>query len=93
MFFREVVVWKRLQHPNVVPFLGAAAKIPPFEIVCVWMEHDRITEYVRKNPGVDRFDLVGKFVSIVTIFSQRSDFKFRSCGMWWMVFTTSTPAT
>ena len=65
-FYREVVVWKRLQHPNIVPFLGIPANIPPFEIVCDWMENDRITEYVKKNPDVNRVDLVSGFILTVT---------------------------
>ena len=54
-------MWKRLKHPNIVHFLGVPTKIPPFEIVCEWMDNDKITEYVRKNPGVDRIDLVSRF--------------------------------
>ena len=67
IFYREVVVWKRLQHPNIVPFLGVPSKVPPFEIVCEWMENDRITEYVREHPEVDRVGLVSRSVSTVTI--------------------------
>jgi serine/threonine protein kinase len=59
-------VWKRLQHPNIVPFLGVPTNIPPFEIVCEWMENHRITEYVRKNPGADRVDLVSGFAPTIT---------------------------
>ena len=58
-------MWRRLQHPNIVPFLGIPAETPPFEIVCDWMEHGRITEYVRKHPEVDRIGLVSVFVSTV----------------------------
>ena len=32
--------------------------MPPFEIVFDWMENGGITEYVRKNPEVDRVGLV-----------------------------------
>ena len=61
-------MWKRLQHPNIVPFLGVPTNVPPpFQIVCDWMENGRITEYVRKNPEVDRVDLVSRPVSTVTI--------------------------
>ena len=66
MFYKEVVVRKRLQHPNIVPFLGVPPKIPPFEIVHDWMENGRITEYVRKNPEVDRVSLVSGFLSTFT---------------------------
>ena len=60
-------MWKRLQHPNIVPFLGVPTKIPPFEIVREWMENDWITAYVRKHPEVDHIGLVSEFVVTVTI--------------------------
>jgi len=60
-------VWKRLQHPNIVPFLGVPSRVPPFEIVCEWMENDRITEFVRKHPEVDRVGLVSKSISAVSV--------------------------
>ncbi|KAF9646901.1 kinase-like protein [Thelephora ganbajun] len=57
--YGEVVVWKRLQHPNIVPFLGVSTRIEPtLEIVYDWMENGRIAEYVERNPGVDRINLV-----------------------------------
>ena len=43
----------------------------PFEIVCDWMENGEIAEYVRKNPDVDRVDLVSGFVSIIIISFER----------------------
>ena len=73
MFYKEVIVWKRLQHPNIVPFLGVPAKIPPFKIVYDWMENNRITEYVRQNPKVDRVSLVSEFISTpITSFERRT---------------------
>ena len=65
VFYKEVIVWKRLQHPNIVPFLGVPAKIPPFEIICGWMENGTITEYVRNNPDIDRACLVSEFFFIL----------------------------
>ena len=72
------MVWKRLQHPNIVPFLGVPTKIPQFEIVHDWMENGTITEYIRKNPGVDRVDLVSGFIPTSP---SRMDTNFYSCGM------------
>ena len=66
-FYREVVVWRRLQHPNIVPFLGVLTKIPPFKIVCDWMGNDNIIQYAKTNPGVNRVDLVSGLAPIVTI--------------------------
>lgn len=55
-------MWKWLQHPNIVPFLGVPAKLPPFEIICDWMENGRITDYLKKYPQEDRIGLVSEFV-------------------------------
>ena len=55
-------MWKRLQHPNIVPFLGISTEMPPFEIVYDWMEHGGIAEYVRLHPTVDRIFLVSEFL-------------------------------
>ena len=82
IFYREVVVWKRLQHPNIVPFLGVPSVVPPFEIICEWMENGRITEYVRKHPDVNPVDLVSESGFAVTVPYECSGAKIGSCGMW-----------
>ena len=64
-------MWKRLQHPNIVPFLGISAEMPPSEIIYDWMEHGGITEYVNGHPEVDRIGLVRGFISAVIISFQR----------------------
>jgi len=83
-------VWKRLQHPNIVPFLGVPAEVPPFEVIYDWMENGRIDEYVRNNPEVDRIDLVGGFVPTLIVSFEYLNGKFHSCGMWRMGSGTST---
>jgi len=57
--YGEVVVWKRLQHPNIVPFLGVPTKLPPFEIICDWMEKVGLL-ILRKHPQEDRIGLVSE---------------------------------
>ena len=80
-FYEEVVVWKRLQHPNIVPCLGVpTGKRPPFEIVCSWMENGKITDYVGKNPDVDRINLVSGFASTVTVSFQKPDIAAVGCS-------------
>ena len=61
---------KRLQHPNIVPFIGVLTETLPLKIVCDWMEHGKITEYVRQHPDVDRVDLVSESVSALMILFQ-----------------------
>ena len=71
-FYEEVVVWKRLQHQNIVPCLGVpTGRWLPFEIVCSWMENGKITDYVGKYPDVDRINLVSVFASTITVSFRR----------------------
>ena len=52
------IMWKRLQHPNVVPFLGFDPTTPPFSLVYPWMSNGSLSEYARKNPHADKISLV-----------------------------------
>ena len=58
-FFKEAVVWKRLRHPNVVPFLGVTNE--PLQLVSEWMPNGTLAYYVKKNPNADRIALVSLF--------------------------------
>ena len=55
-------MWKRLRHPNIVPFLGVTHK--PLQIVSEWMPNGTLTHYVEKNPGADRIALVSRLSAI-----------------------------
>ncbi|KAG8998135.1 hypothetical protein FRB94_007191 [Tulasnella sp. JGI-2019a] len=60
MLLEEVNVWSRLQHPHVLPFLGASiAASPPF-IVSQYMPNGDIRQYLAKNPNANRVQLVRK---------------------------------
>jgi serine/threonine protein kinase len=55
-------VWKRLRHPNVVPFLGVTNK--PLQFVSEWMSGGTLTNYVKRHPGANRVGLVSLFSTI-----------------------------
>ena len=55
-FYGEAVVWKRLRHPNVVPFLGVTTA--PLQLVSVWMPNGILTDYVKAEPQADRINIV-----------------------------------
>ena len=51
-----IIIWKRLKHPNIVPFIGVASN--PLQIVSEWMPNGTLVEFVEKNPGAKRINLV-----------------------------------
>ena len=62
-FCKEVVIWKNLSHPNILPFIGAALATEPnsekYEIVSEFMKNGNIMRFMERNPGVNRLELVG----------------------------------
>ncbi|KAF9779779.1 kinase-like domain-containing protein [Thelephora terrestris] len=56
LFFKEAVVWKRLRHPNVVPFLGVT--LEPLQFVSEWLPNGTLTHYVTNNPSANRIALL-----------------------------------
>ena len=62
-FCKEVVIWKNLNHPNVLPFVGAAMATEPgrekYGIVSEFMENWDIKTFIGHNVDVNRLELVG----------------------------------
>ena len=58
MFCKEVVTWKYLRHPNVLPLIGAAMAEAQFVFVSDWMVGGNINEFVKGHPDTDRLELV-----------------------------------
>lgn len=58
MFCREVVTWRSLQHPNVLPLLGVTVTEDHLVMVSEWMNNGDINEFLEKNTDVDRLELV-----------------------------------
>ena len=59
MFCKEVVTWKSLQHPNVLPLLGVTMGERLFAMVSEWMVNGNIVEFVKAHREANRFELVG----------------------------------
>ena len=60
-------MWKRLEHQNIVPFLGIT--LTPLQLVSEWMPGGTLAEYIKKNPGTDRLVLVGALLTVLMIIS------------------------
>ena len=56
--FQDIVIWKRLSHPNVLPVLGFSPK--PFQlcIVSEWIVGGNVVDFTSKHPEVNRLRLV-----------------------------------
>lgn len=60
---REILVWSRLHHPNIVEFMGFLFGDAGFPVmVSKWAENGNALSYVKRNPGIDVFPLVCIFV-------------------------------
>ena len=49
-------MWKRLNHPNIVPFKGATFE--PLQLVSDWMPGGELREYIRNNCHANLISLV-----------------------------------
>ena len=58
-FCREVVTWKTLRHPNVLPLIGVTMTETQFAMVSEWMANGNMNNFVKAHPDVVRFGLVG----------------------------------
>lgn len=58
-FCKEVIMWKCLNNPNVLPLLGATMSDKRFTMISKWMDNRNINEFIQEHESVDRFELVG----------------------------------
>ncbi|KAF9789355.1 kinase-like domain-containing protein [Thelephora terrestris] len=58
VFCKEVAGWRRISHPNIVPFLGVSEAPAPISMVSEWMPNGDVRSYVIKNPEVSRLQLL-----------------------------------
>ena len=58
-FCREVVAWRHLRHPNILPLLGVTVAENRFVMVSEWMDNGNINEFIRRDFDTNRTALVG----------------------------------
>jgi len=51
-------VWRRISHPNIVPFLGVSEALAPLSILSEWMPNGNVRNYVVKKTETSRLQLV-----------------------------------
>ncbi|KAF9255854.1 kinase-like protein [Marasmius fiardii PR-910] len=54
-YIREAIVWRQLQHPNLLPFLGIYHLEHDRQICLIspWMEKGNLVQYLKKTPRED----------------------------------------
>lgn len=60
-FSAEIIIWRQLFHPNVLPFYGIfyfEERRSQIGLVSAWMEDGNIMEFLQKNPSSERMPLV-----------------------------------
>ncbi|KAF9644313.1 kinase-like protein [Thelephora ganbajun] len=57
-FCREVVMWKALRHPNLLPLIGVSTTENRLMIVSEWMGNGNINEFLKANVDADRLGLL-----------------------------------
>ena len=58
-FCKEAVIWRHLQHPNILPLIGVTITPEHYSLVSDWMDNGTINEFIEMNPDANRIDLVG----------------------------------
>ncbi|KAF9642586.1 kinase-like protein [Thelephora ganbajun] len=59
IFCKEVITWRVLRHPNVLPLLGAIMTNNRFAMMSGWMTNGNINQFVTAHPDANRFELLG----------------------------------
>lgn len=56
------MVWRRLRHPNVLPFMGVNVNIfkPRIALISPWMNNGHMLYYLKKFPDANRLMMVRK---------------------------------
>ncbi|KAF9789408.1 kinase-like domain-containing protein [Thelephora terrestris] len=57
-YCKEVVVFKRVDHQNVLSIEGVAPTLFEFCMVSRWMEHGNMSDYLNEHPGANRLELL-----------------------------------
>lgn len=58
--FREIVIWKRLSHQNVLSVQGVSPKLFPLCIISEWMVNGNILDFTSKHPEANRLRLLAE---------------------------------
>jgi hypothetical protein len=60
---REVDVWSRLKHRNVLPFIGVCDDLAPIPVlISPFYKFGHVAKYINNHPDVSREELVSNIL-------------------------------
>ncbi|TFK39389.1 kinase-like domain-containing protein [Crucibulum laeve] len=67
-FASEALIWRQLDHPNILPMLGASDEIyaPFLCLVSPYMQNGNIMSFLKQHPEHDRFTSILEVVAGIT---------------------------
>ena len=71
-YYKELTIWKQLNHPNVIPTFGASADIGGLCVVAPWMPEGELLPYLQRYPGANRVWIVRTSLRILA--DERTEF-------------------
>ncbi|KAG8900786.1 ubiquitin-protein transferase activating protein, partial [Tulasnella sp. 403] len=69
---REEDIWQKLQHPNILPFLGTADVEGTLYLVSPWVDNGSLPGYLKRNPNCDRPRLIRETASALLYLHQQN---------------------
>ncbi|KAF9787032.1 kinase-like domain-containing protein [Thelephora terrestris] len=57
-FWKEVITWRAVQHPNVLPLVGVVMTRDRFSMVSEWMANGNIKKFVEARQSANRYKLL-----------------------------------
>jgi serine/threonine protein kinase len=57
-FEREIRMWSRLRHPNILDLYGTCQEGPRYFMVCPWQDNGHVLQYLKINPEANRRKIV-----------------------------------
>lgn len=65
--FQELVIWRRLSHPNVLPVLGVSPELFPICVISELMIDGDVMDFTSRHPEVNRLRIVRPFFVSLSI--------------------------
>jgi hypothetical protein len=94
MFARELCVWARLDHENVLSLVGIVTIDDLPALASEWMENGTMNEYLKTHTDVNVLELVRETIHILNeLNSLTLELRFEASQADWSIFTSKVSFT